>query len=787
MAKDTTNAGPVAPNVEELAPYLAAPTWQLIPLHNYATVQEVKGKSRKRGKSPIHGNWTDFEKRRYSSFRPKKHMEKGDNLGVRLKSDQLVLDVDPRGFPQAEDLTTDNPFRRLCADVGLNPDLYPRVETGGGGLHIYTTKPADAETRGSLKEYPGVEFKTRGQQVVAAGSVHPDTFRLYAWDDFFPSLADGVPPAPAALLEMLSKPKTPPSYEGTEPGQLDAEGLAALLEKLDPEDFGHNDVWFELMCACHHGTAGDGRQEFIEWSTRDPRFADHEHEIGYRWDSLDLKPKAEGRSLITVATLQKALKDAGHGQAQPGQDVMDLFDEPVDEEDLLQDALDGTAKAVGQKRKKNSAPRIYEGPFDVDPRSGRAANSYANALRAVSASGLSLAWNLLDGDQVFLDQRLPWKDDIGRSVTDTTVLQVRTYLMQGFQSTGFEPSKEHVQDALNFHAARNIMNPVLDYLDGLEWDGEPRVSELFTRGFRCVENEYTGAVSTCFMVGAVARQREPGCKFDTMPVVRGDQGTGKSTGFKVLFSPAWFSDAAIPKLTDKDAPMNLRGVWMHEFAELASLRKADMDELKAFMSRSTDRYRPPYGRKPEIHPRRVVFGGSVNSGGYLSDPTGARRFWPLRQVPGERVDLDWIAANRDQLWAEADALHRAGESTVLPERLWAFAAEEQRAETTEDPWADEVRDLLADRSAEPEAFEAGRGDYAREVIRGELAEPILDEPPEADRIHTKELLARLVGKADRQHPGHPARVRKVMEALGWTYRKSVRVQGRVAAGYIREP
>ena len=775
MPKDTITTGAVAPDVGELAPYRAAKAWELIPLHHYA---HEDGRGRKRGKSPKHGNWTNIEKRRYSSFNPKKHMQEGCNVGVRLKADQLVLDVDPRGFPDGEDLTTDNPFRRLCADVGLDADKYPRVETGGGGLHIYMTKPADVSTRDSMNDqYPGLEFKSVGRQVVAAGSVHPDTFRLYVWDDFFPSLADGVPPAPAALVEMVRKPKTPPGYEGTtDAGEIDPDELAELLDKLDPEDFGDNDSWFPLMCACHHGTAGDGRQEFIDWCTRDPAYADNEHEIGDRWDSLDLKPGAEGGQLIAVKTLFKAVKDA-----EPAQGALDLFDEPID--DLPEEAKQGDSGAVSRERKKAVGPRIHEGPLDRDPRTGRAANSYANALRAVAKSSLSLAWNLLDGDQKFLNERLPWHEDIGRSVTDATVLQVRTYLMQGLQEAGFEPSKEHVQDALNYHAAQNVMNPVLDYLDALEWDGKPRVAELFTRGFRCVENEYTGAVSTCFMVGAVARQRDPGCKFDTMPVVRGDQGTGKSTGFKVLFSPAWFSDAAMPKLSDKDTPQLLLGVWMHEFAELASLRKADMDELKAFMSRSTDRYRPPYGRKQEIHPRRVVFGGSVNSGGYLSEPTGARRFWPLRQVPGERVDVDWIAENRDQLWAEADALYRAGESTVLPERLWAFAADEQRAETSEDPWVDAVRDLLADRAAERDAFEAGSGDYAAD----EAGESILDEPPEADRIHTKELLARLVGNVDKQNVSHPPRIRKVMETLGWTHRRGVRVLGQVAAGYVRDP
>lgn len=165
--------------------------------------------------------------------------------------------------------------------------------------------------------------------------------------------------------------------------------------------------------------------------------------------------------------------------------------------------------------------------------------------------------------------------------------------------------------------------------------------------------------------------------------------------------------------------MNLEGVWVHEFAELAGLRASDMDVLKAFMSRATDRYRMPYGRNTEDHQRRVVFAGTVNEGGYLSDPTGARRFWPLEMAQGSRVDLDWIAEHRDQLWAEADALFKSSIGHVLPEPLWSMAAERQADETVDDPWVDKLAVMLSNRHTERQAFETGTGDYATETIDGE--------------------------------------------------------------------
>jgi len=220
------------PDSGQLAPYIEAGL-QLIPLHNYAYEDEFKGKRRKRGKSPVHGNWT---KKPYKSKDQLTHMDAGDNVGVRLRSTDLVLDVDPRAFPDGETMETDNPFRRLCKDVKLDVNKYPRVETGSGGLHIYMTKPGDVSTRDSLNDqYPGVEFKSLGRQVVSAGSIHPDTKRLYEWDFLYPELDQfGAPAASKLLVDLIRRPTGSAATGG---GEHDQEELAEMLELLDPEDF----------------------------------------------------------------------------------------------------------------------------------------------------------------------------------------------------------------------------------------------------------------------------------------------------------------------------------------------------------------------------------------------------------------------------------------------------------------------------------------------------------------------------------------------------------------------
>lgn len=215
--------------------------------------------------------------------------------------------------------------------------------------------------------------------------------------------------------------------------------------------------------------------------------------------------------------------------------------------------------------------------------------------------------------------------------------------------------------------------------------------------------------------------------------------------------------------------MLIRGIWALEFAELEGLNRADSNTLKAFMSRATDRVRDPFNVVVSNVPRRGVFIGTANEGGFLKDMTGGRRFWPLTlQAP---VNVAAIIADRDQLWGEAATLEAQGASDVLPEHLWKVAAKHQRAETAVDPWLDELRSFLEDRAA----------NYAF----GERDSEAMSWPP-GDRVHTRELLEALGLKTDRQNIGQAQRLRVLMESsvLNWRYKESLRVRGRVGPGYV---
>jgi predicted P-loop ATPase len=199
------------------------------------------------------------------------------------------------------------------------------------------------------------------------------------------------------------------------------------------------------------------------------------------------------------------------------------------------------------------------------------------------------------------------------------------------------------------------------------------------------------------MVSAVARVFEPGCKADCCLILEGPQGIKKSTALRVLAEP-WFTDE-IADLGSKDAALQTRGVWVIEIAELDSMSRSEVGRIKAFMSRSTDRFRPPYGKRPIESPRQCVFAGSVNHSTYLRDETGGRRFWPVEcQAPV--IDVDALARDRDQLWAEAVSLYFDGNVWWLDSvELNRQAADEQADRYEGDPWDELILAWVAGRDS----------------------------------------------------------------------------------------
>lgn len=276
----------------------------------------------------------------------------------------------------------------------------------------------------------------------------------------------------------------------------------------------------------------------------------------------------------------------------------------------------------------------------------------------------------------------PWRDDPHKWVDTEDIL-----LADWLQHKGIHVSRDIAGQAVEAVSRERRFHPVRAYLEPLRWDGVPRLDSWLQTllGASAAADEglkYIAAVGSRWLISAVARAMQPGCKADCCLILEGPQGIKKSSALKTL-AGEWFADE-IADLGSKDAALQTRGVWVIELAELDAMSRSETSRIKAFMSRATDHFRPPYGKRVVDLPRQCVFAGSVNGNAYLRDETGARRFWP---VACGAIDIDALARDRDQLWAEALTRYRAGAPWWLETgELNGWAEVEQSARYEGDAW-----------------------------------------------------------------------------------------------------
>lgn len=276
----------------------------------------------------------------------------------------------------------------------------------------------------------------------------------------------------------------------------------------------------------------------------------------------------------------------------------------------------------------------------------------------------------------------------GQELTDGDDLALMHHIACTYR---FEPSSDNCFKAHALVAKKFKYHPVRKYLSALEWDGKPRLDDWLTHAFSASgPRAYIRAVGRKVMVAAVKRVFEPGCKFDYVMVLEGNQGKGKSMALSTLTSPDWFTDG-LGDIHTKDVVDQMTGKWMIELSELASIKKADIETVKAFITRQVDRVRPPYGRRSVDFPRQSIFIGSTNNSHYFNDETGNRRFWP---VSIDEVNLRWLRKHRKQLWAEAMMRYELGEDVFLSRELEDVAAKEQEKRFDVDEWEVEVKKIV---------------------------------------------------------------------------------------------
>lgn len=284
-------------------------------------------------------------------------------------------------------------------------------------------------------------------------------------------------------------------------------------------------------------------------------------------------------------------------------------------------------------------------------------------------------------NRAIITDKLPWTDHINRDWTDDDDAGVRYFLEHKYGLSGVGK----IADAVSVIFQRHRIHPVREYLNELVWDGTKRLEMLLIDYLGAEGSHYTKAVTRTHMVAAVARIMRPGIKYDTMLVLTGPQGIGKSTLIHTM-GRDWFSDS-LSTVSGKEAYEQLQGVWLVEMGELTATKKAEIEATKLFLSKSEDVYRAAYGRRTNRYKRQCIFFGTSNDREFLRDKTGDRRSWPVDcwvQLPMKDIFTD-LRDEVDQIWAEAVALYKKGHPLILDDAAATEALEKQKEHSEESP------------------------------------------------------------------------------------------------------
>lgn len=251
---------------------------------------------------------------------------------------------------------------------------------------------------------------------------------------------------------------------------------------------------------------------------------------------------------------------------------------------------------------------------------------------------------------------------------------MRVWLEKHYDITG----KEKISDALTAVLTKHSYHPIRDYLNGLTWDGVPRLEHIVIDYMGAEDNELNRAMSRKHFTAAVARVFNPGCKYDYCLIMTGAEGIGKSTLLSIMGGP-WFNDSIVTT-EGKEGMEQLRRAWIIELGELSSIKRSDVEQVKAYLSKQVDVYRAAFGRRVSEYPRQCVFCGTTNESLFLKGDNGNRRFWVIPVDAKLRRYPNWHEAlrrDRDQLWAEAVHYYKLGEKLYLSDTLESEARKRQ--------------------------------------------------------------------------------------------------------------
>ena len=513
-----------------------------------------------------------------------------------------------------------------------------------------------------------IEFLATGQQFIAAGT-HTSGVR-YQWeglDDGIPTLtADEFADLWAALADAFGVEaeavgaRAETSHDDPVMGLTDAD-LRACLERLDP-NLSH-DEWLQVGMALHHETRGAGFTYWDEFSARGADYPGSEA-LEYRWSTFG---RRSGGAVVTGRTLVRLASSAAGGPL-----ALSVGGGPAPADDFeVVDAEAPGAVAEWPKFERDSADRIKP--------------TISNVVAGLRCQDFS---QVRVGRDSFKDSVMVAYNCAGawRPLRDTDYTQIRLQL----EGRGFKaPGRELVRDAALKVAEDHEFDSAVQWGQALVWDGVPRVDSFLPRYFGTDDTPYARAVSRYLWTALAGRLLTPGEEVHMVPVLVGDQGSGKTQGVKALApEPDAFVGVNLEHRDDNLA-RSLRGKLVGELGELRGLMSREAEAIKEWISRSHEEWTPKYMEFTTKFPRRVVFIGTTNSDEFLGDDTGERRWLPIRVGV---TDLASLRADRDQLWAEGVHLYRQG--GVQWTDAQALAVEHHAEFKVDDPWTDAIRNWL---------------------------------------------------------------------------------------------
>jgi len=634
---------------------------------------------RHQSKVPLESGWTTGPRKSFDYLR--KTFNPGMNIGVRLGTPSkigdyylAVIDVDVKGDKLSHTSAAYESVSRL-----LHGCIPPSVVSGrgGGSLHYYclTRKPFKTVTPFQSEEkvkvlmpskkvsqeekriltekeiHDGfrmsraweVSLYSEGRQVVLPPSVHPDTGKRYYWSKLF----TGIETLPILDFESFLARNTSPSN----PGVSDA---APGLEDFKPEiiELDWLPVSNEMRDAIKTGVGVSDRSAYLLKASKALFSAGlNQNEV---LSVLTDKTTFLGECAYDHAKTENRIRAAEwvyrytSKEVERAKDPTNAFSkEPIVSRELSKEEQEKEQKQFDEERNWKESLILNKNKMP----SALVQNVILILSNAVSPK-------LIKRDEFAYrdtyDCDTPWGGKAGHVISDDDIPKIKNWLGTYHK---FEPSSGIISDALIVLACRNAFDPVKNLLDELpEWDGVSRLDTWLKDNFEAKgDAEYLAQVFRKWMIAMVMRVYEPGCKFDWMPIFEGAQGIGKSSFGRLLVGDKYFLDW-LPNLHDKDSALSLQGMWGVEMGELSQFRRNELETIKAFITRTVDKLRPPYGKRLIESPRRCVFFGTTNRENYLIDETGNRRFKPIEVGA---LNFKNLKRDRTQLFAEAKHLYLA--------------------------------------------------------------------------------------------------------------------------------